>query len=94
MQVALASKIGSGTQTNSLLVNCNIGECNVENAILINVSAKSVSGKGCILYNIADEGDIALDEGAIITDVAMPNDNKIVRMKSTLDTNGGKVGVK
>jgi len=89
--VSLASKVGAGTQKNSLLVNCNIGTANVEDAILINVSAKSVTGKGVILYNVADEGDVALADGSIITDVAMPNEGKIVRMKSTLDTNGGKV---
>lgn len=88
--VSLASTVGGGTQKNSLLVNCNIGTANVENSILINVSAKSVSGKGVILYNIADEGDVSLEEGAVITDVAMPTEGKIVRMNSTVGTNGGK----
>ena len=86
--VALSSKIGGGVQKNSLLVNCCIGTANVENSILINVSAKSVTGKGVILYNVADEGDVALEDGFIITDVALPAENKIFRMTSTLDTNG------
>ena len=53
--VSLSSTVGGGTQKNSLLVNCNIGTADVEDCILINVSAKSVTGKGVILYNIADE---------------------------------------
>lgn len=53
--MALGSRIGGGSQTNSLLVNCNIGTADVEDAILINVSAKSVTGKGIVLYNVADE---------------------------------------
>lgn len=89
--VSLSSTVGGGTQKNSLLVNCNIGTADVEDCILINVSAKSVTGKGVILYNIADEGDVALEEGAVITDVAMPTEDKIVRMYSTVGTNGGKV---
>jgi hypothetical protein len=88
--IALASNVGTGSQKNSLLVNCNIGEVNVENAILINVSAKKVTGKNCILYNVGDKGEISMADGAIITDVAFPNDQKIERMRSTLDTNGGQ----
>lgn len=37
------------------------------------------------------QGDVSLANGAVMTDVAMPTEGKIVRMHSTLDTNGGKV---
>merc|ERR1711870_145818 len=67
----------------------------IEDSILINVTAKTIKAKGCVLYNVVCEDGAALDleEGTVYTNVFIPGRKKIV-MCSTTNTDGGKVFAK
>merc|ERR1712083_868668 len=57
----------------------------------MNVTAKSIKAKGCVIYNVVveDGASLELPDGTVYTNVFMP-DKKLV-MQSTVDTDGGKV---
>jgi hypothetical protein len=89
--VVLSSRILAGTVRSSVCTNVNCNEANIDGTVLMNVTAKKISGKGCILYNVVDDSNegLALPDGTVRADVYMPGAAKIVVM-STMDTDGGK----
>lgn len=90
--VVLASKVAEGKVEGSILSNVRAGDVDAEGCILVNVTAKRVKGKGCVVYNVVcdDKDGLVLEDGAVVTNVFMPPRKKLV-MKSTTDTDGGKV---
>ena len=88
--LSLNSVVKGGSIKGSLLNGCTIGTCDVEDSILVNVTARSVKGKGVVLYNVVHDGDLVLEDGEVVTNVFVPGQEKLV-MKSTTATDGGKV---
>ena len=90
--ICLASKIQSGILNSSIASSVNSTVCNVTNCILINVTAKSIAAKNCVIYNVVDDSDegIVLPDGAVMTNVFLPSKPKLVQM-SSVTTDGGKM---
>ena len=88
--VVLASKIGGGRVRESVCTNVNCDHADITGSVLMNVCAKKVSGRNCILYNVMDDSaELSLPDGSVRADVYLPGQPKIVVM-STIDTDGGK----
>ena len=89
--VVLASKISAGSVRRSVCTNTNCDEAVISDTVLMNVTAKKVTGNNCILYNVVDdtEAGLSLPDGTVRADVYLPGQPKIIVM-STLDTDGGK----
>mmetsp|Transcript_129816 Transcript_129816/g.277081 ORF Transcript_129816/g.277081 Transcript_129816/m.277081 type:complete len:524 (+) Transcript_129816:93-1664(+) len=90
--VVLASSVKAGSVSGSVCSHLRCVEAQVQDSVLINVTARSVKAKGCVIYNVAceDGGDLELPDGSVLTNVFMPDREKLV-MRSTTDTDGGKV---
>jgi hypothetical protein len=64
----------------SVLSDVHCGSVEVEDALLIGVSAPFVKCKGCVLYNVvqpASEGGLTLGEGEVMADVYVADGTKI-----------------
>jgi hypothetical protein len=87
----LASRIGAGSVRRSVCTNTNCDEVVISDTVLMNVTAKKVTGNNCILYNVVDDSEagLSLPDGTVRADVYLPGQPKIIVM-STLDTDGGK----
>jgi hypothetical protein len=86
----LASTVGAGVITNSVLSNCAVNTAECENCILINVTAKSVKGKNCLLYNVVDDSEegITLEDGMVRADVIMKGTGEKVSLMQHHPTAG------
>merc|ERR1712216_471211 len=89
--VVLSSRIQGGTVRSSVCTNVNCNEANIDNTVLMNVTAKKIKATNCILYNVVDDSaeGLSLPDGTVRADVFMPGAAKLV-VVSTMDTDGGK----
>ena len=60
--------------------------------LLINVTARSIKARNCVIYNVVDDSEdgLVLPDGAVLTNVFVPGREKLVQSSSTT-TDGGKV---
>ncbi|EKX34779.1 hypothetical protein GUITHDRAFT_119090 [Guillardia theta CCMP2712] len=89
--VILASDIKSGKIESSVCSRVTAVDVKVSDSILVNVVAKKIVGKNCILYNVVDDSEegIVMEDGEVRADVFIPGKEKIV-LRSRLDVDGGK----
>jgi len=89
--VILSSTIKAGSVKDSLCTRVTVNSLEAEGSILVNVCAKKVVAKNCILYNVIDDSEdgIVMPDGGVRADVFMPGHDKVV-IKSTMETDGGK----
>lgn len=87
---AMASTAGDGTARNSVLVRSCVGSLDVSNAMLVNVTARRVTGSNFLLYNVVDDSEdgLVMEEGSVRADVFFPG-GKVLSMRSTVYTHGG-----
>eukprot|EP00940_MAST-03C_sp_MAST-3C-sp2_P001667 g1667.t1 len=73
--VVLGSTIYKGRVKRSVIVNCEIGEIDVEDCVLVNVTAPKVVLRGGVVYNVSedDANALVLDDGVVAVDVATPD---------------------
>lgn len=92
--VVLCSEIQAGKVKNSVIAKCRIGELDVEDCILVNVTAKKVKGKGLVLYNVCDESEdgLTLEQDSVRADIfpAQAGGNKM-SLNTTIDSDSGKL---
>ncbi len=84
-----SSRIESGSVKNSILIGVNARHVEVENAIIIQVTASSITGNKILLYNVVEQGNVALSDGQIRADVFIPFTQHI-EMVSDWSRDGGK----
>jgi len=60
--------IRKGSIKNSVLINVFAEEVNLENSVLIQASAQKVDAKGAILYNIAENGPLIMEDAKVRAD--------------------------
>lgn len=80
--------IQSGRIRNSVLINVRADHIDVEDAVLIQVAAPAVKGKGCLLYRVSDAAPVQMDERAVRADVFLP-EAAAYRFQTSLDRDGG-----
>jgi hypothetical protein len=90
--ILLNTRVLEGSVADSVCTSVTTPSLEVEGCLLMNVTAKKVVGKNCIVYNVVDDSEegLVLPEGTVLTNVFMPGQPKLV-MQSTIDTDGGKV---
>lgn len=90
--IALACRVTSGALDRTVASRVTAGRCDVEGCLLINVTARSIRAKNCVVYNVVDdsEGGLVLPDGAVYTNVFVPGREKLVQT-SSVATDGGKV---
>jgi len=91
--VILCSEIQGGKIQNSVVAKCRIGELEVEDCILVNVTAKKVKGKGLVLYNVCDDSEEGLDlsEHSVRADIFPPIEGcDKMSLNTTIDSDSGK----
>jgi hypothetical protein len=88
--VCLGSTLRRGTVRGSVCVGGAIGDLDVADSLLINVTARRVKARGCVLYNVIDDSEEGIDlpDGTVRADIVTGQDAKLVIL-STLDTDGG-----
>jgi len=80
----------SGSVKNSVLSKCVIGELDVTDSILVNVTCKKLTGKGLVLYNVCEpEKELILKDGEVLTHVFMDGGKEKLELGCTTETNGG-----
>lgn len=86
---AMASTTG-GTARNSVVVRSTVAELDVTEAMLVNVTARRITGRNCLLYNVADDSEegLVMEDGEVRADVFFPS-GTVLTMRSTMDTHGG-----
>ena len=90
--ILLNTRFLEGSVVDSVCTSVTTPSLQVEGCLLMNVTAKKVVGKNCIVYNVVDESEegLVLPEGTVLTNVFMPGQPKLV-MQSTVTTDGGTV---
>lgn len=86
----LASRVLRGALEQSL-VSCSwVGDAEVSQALMVNVTARRVRGKHFLLYNVVDDSEegLQLEEGEVRADIHLPDGTKL-SMRSTVETHGG-----
>eukprot|EP00467_Chlorarachnion_reptans_P002265 CAMPEP_0114510300 /NCGR_PEP_ID=MMETSP0109-20121206/13705_1 /TAXON_ID=29199 /ORGANISM="Chlorarachnion reptans, Strain CCCM449" /LENGTH=549 /DNA_ID=CAMNT_0001689581 /DNA_START=72 /DNA_END=1721 /DNA_ORIENTATION=+ len=78
----------ASTSSNSVLSSVYATSLEVQESILVNVTAANIKCKNCLLYNVADTKDIELGEGEIL--VGMTVDGKAFQMRSKFNVCGKK----
>ncbi len=66
--VLINCSIRKGSIRNSVLINVVALEVNLENSVLIQTSAQKIDAKDAILYNIAENGPLLMEDGKIRAD--------------------------
>ena len=91
--VIVASTAKSGSVKSSVVSNVNCGDIQVENCLLVNVTAKKIRASNAIIYNVVDDSDdgLILPDGQVYTNVFMPKSKEKLTMTSTVSQCGGKV---
>lgn len=80
----------AGTVARSVLASVTAQEVHAEDAILINCTApKITAGKGSVLYNLVDESEIVVPDGAVVVGVT-DEEGHLMTLKSRRDICGGK----
>ena len=66
------SKITKGSVKNSLLIGVDAGELNVENCVMIKITATNITAKESLLYNVAEDKKLDLECGSVRADSFIP----------------------
>ena len=73
-------QIKGGSIKKSVLTQVAAVEVTIENALLCNVTAKSIkAAKNSVCYNVVSDGDIVLAEGEVLVGVTRPGEEQLVR---------------
>eukprot|EP00982_Pelagococcus_subviridis_P010327 30987-Pelagococcus_subviridis.AAC.3 len=104
--VVLASVVKEGEIDHTIASRVVTGKCDAHGAsrtlvpvrprsrgcLLINVTARSIKARNCVIYNVVDDSEdgLVLPDGAVLTNVFVPGREKLVQSSSTT-TDGGKV---
>lgn len=89
--LALTSTVLGGRVRSSLLVNCRIREADIEDSILMNVTAAKVVARGNIIYNVCTTDDLALSANTVRADAHFGHSDttfEAVTMISACDNDG------
>ena len=93
--VIIASSAKSGSVKRSVVSNVNCGDIEIDNCLLVNVTAKKIKASNAIIYNVVDDSEdgLILPDGQVYTNVFMPtpNNKRKLTMTSTVSQDGGKV---
>ena len=77
----------SGQVKNSVVSKCVIGEIDVTDSVLVNVTCKKLTGKGLILYNVCEpECELILQDGEVITHIFMDGEKEKLALACTTET--------
>merc|ERR1711865_407182 len=90
--VVLVSELDKGKIKDSVVAKCRIGELDVEDSILVNVTARKVKGKGLVLYNVCDDSHdgLDLDKDTVRADVYAPGGGEKMSIITDINVDGGK----
>jgi len=96
--VILASNVGGGSVTTSVVSNVRTNNADISNSLLVNVTAKNIRAHNCVVYNVVDDSEegLILPDGSVFTNVFIPassskDEHTKLIMTSTTTTCGGKV---
>ncbi|EQC29329.1 hypothetical protein SDRG_12998 [Saprolegnia diclina VS20] len=86
----LGSKVSTGRIVRSVLSGVATDAVDVEDSILINVTARSIKAKRCVLYNVTSEdvNGLELSDGTVLVGVLLPNGDRLL-VESHLSICGG-----
>ncbi len=83
------SKINKGSIKNSLLIGVNAGELDVENCVMIKITAANITAKHSLLYNVAEDNKLDLERNSVRADSFVPFSSHY-SLLTTIDRDGGK----
>eukprot|EP00301_Raphidiophrys_heterophryoidea_P014635 c23070_g1_i1.p1 GENE.c23070_g1_i1~~c23070_g1_i1.p1 ORF type:complete len:548 (-),score=189.06 c23070_g1_i1:168-1766(-) len=96
--VCVSSHLGDQSQLKqSVLSNVNvIGKVEVSDSLLVGVTARSVKGSGCVLYNVVDDSEegIVMEDGGVRADVFFSDGRKVTITTNLANDSGKKWSVK
>jgi hypothetical protein len=70
--IVLGCKVNIGNIKNSLLIGVDAGSIEVENCVIISATAPSIKAESSLLYNIANDGGLALEPETVRVDSFIP----------------------
>jgi len=89
--VVLCSELKAGKVKDSVVAKCRIGTLEVEDSILVNVTAPSVKGKGLVLYNVASNVALDYDKDTVRADVFSPQEGgETTVIQTNVEVDGGQ----
>ncbi len=81
-------RISSGRIRNSVLVGVEADHLDIADSVIINSSLKSVSGHGCLLYNVHETEPLQLSAGSVRADATLSPPYDHIAMHSSLSRDG------
>jgi len=90
--VVLASQLTDGQIKGSVVAKCRIQELDVEDSILVNVTARKVTGKGLVLYNVCDDSEegLTMEPNTVRADVYATGGGEKTPIITDINVDGGK----
>ncbi len=85
----LGSTLGVGRIRRSLVLGTFLGQVDIEDSVLINVTAPAVTARSCLLYNLAESQELRIVEGTVRADAFIPGSGRHT-MQTQLRSDGGK----
>jgi len=79
----------NGKIKNSLILNSEIGDLNIEDSIIINSKIKRLIGKKVLIYNLKNLKEEILNFGEVVCGVGLKN-KKFLNLRTNLDRDGKK----
>ncbi len=70
--IVIGCNIKSGEISNSVLINVTTERADIDKSLLINVAALDLAGEELLLYNVAEELSLQLDEETVRADAFVP----------------------
>ena len=91
--VVMASHDQERSVKSSVVSNVNCGDIQIENCLLVNVTAKKIKASNAIIYNVVDDSDdgLILPGAKCTASVFMPKSKEKLTMTSTVSQCGGKM---
>lgn len=84
----LSSRVGRGSRVSgSVLVGVHTKKASLNSALLMNVTAPSVTGTNCVVYNVVSDKPINLGDGDVMVGMQIPDGDYII-MRSHLKRDG------
>jgi len=86
----VSSDVGTGygsSVTGSVLTGVNTKKATLRNSLLMNVTAPSITGTNCVVYNVVSSTPLVLKDGEVMVGMKIPGGDYII-MKSHLDRDG------
>ncbi len=83
------SKITKGSIKNSLLIGVHAGELDVENCVMIKITAANIIANQSLLYNVAEDKQLDLKSNSVRADSFVPFSSHY-SLLTTTDRDGGK----